>query len=457
MNRTPTGLSRRNLLKLGAGGALATFLGACAGGAEAPGAKGKSGKLTVWAGFASKEAEDWYRANVLEAFNKKYPNVPADLVIKQFDTMAQQQQTALAAGAGPDIVGGSGPAALREYAAAGYLLPLDDYAKKLGWNDRVLGWAMKTGVVDGKLVALPTNYESMQIFYNPATLAKHGWTYPKNRAEFEAICREAKGKGIIPVSAGNADYKDSNEWHVSVFLNHIAGPDAVRQALKGEAKFSDPVFVDAIEQARGYFTQGWWGGAVDRYFTNTFPQQYQQVAKGEAVFNITGTWGLGEIGPFFGKEGGNDAEWAWGAIPSLRDGVPENIWELAVGGTRSINAKSANPDAAADFMDFHLQDPKLQGRALAEANFAPPPIAMSESDFPADLDERVSSLYAAFGDAAQVGYTTWTFFPPKTDTFIIEGWEKLITGKLTSQQYCQQIADTFGPELAAGVVPPLPE
>ncbi|MFD0743430.1 ABC transporter substrate-binding protein [Phytohabitans flavus] len=437
------------------GTALATFLASCAGGGDAPG--GNSGKIVVWSGFASKEAENWFRTNTLEAFNKEHPAVPAELSVKQFDNFEQQQQTALAAGSGPDIVAAAGPGPLREYAAAGYLLPLDDYAKKLGWNDRILGWAMKTGVIDGKLVALPTNYESMQIFYNPATMSQHGWTFPKTRAEFEAICREAKAKGMIPVSAGNADYKNANEWHVSVFLNHIAGPDAVRQALKGEIKFSDPVFVDAMEQARKYFVDGWWGGAVDRYFTNTFPQQYQQLAKGEAVFNITGTWGLGEIGPFFGKEGGNDAEWAWGAVPSLRDGVPEDVWELAVGGTNSINAKSKNPDAAAEWIDFNMSDPKRQGRALAEANEPPPPIAMTEADFPADLDKRVSSLFAAFSSATHVGYTTWTFFPPKTDTYIIEGWEKLITGKLTAQAYCQGIADAFGPELAAGVVPPLPD
>ncbi|WP_329101767.1 extracellular solute-binding protein [Micromonospora sp. NBC_01699] len=454
MPHTPAGLSRRNLLSIGGGTALAAFLSACAGGGGAPG--GKSDKLAIWSGFATKDAENWYRKNVVEVFNREHPKVPVEMSIKQFDTVERQLQTALAAGSAPDILSAAGPGPLREYAAAGHLIPLDDYARKLGWNDRILDWAMQTGVIDGKLLALPTSYESMLVFYNPATLAKHGWTYPKTRAEFEAICTEAKAKGMIPVSAGNADYKNANEWHVSVLLNHAAGPDAVRRALKGEIKFTDPVFVDAVEQGRKYFVDGWWGGAVDRYFTNSFAKQYEQLAKGEAVFNITGSWGLAEIEPFFGAAAGNDQEWAWGAIPSLRDGVPQDIWELALGGTYSINAKSKNPDVAADWIDFNMSDPKRLARGLAEAGFQLPPIGVAEADFPADIDKRVAGLFSAITTATDVGYTTWTFFPPKTVTYIIGSWEKLITGKIDSRGYCQGLAETFEPERAAGAVPPLP-
>ncbi|MET7402327.1 extracellular solute-binding protein [Dactylosporangium sp. NPDC005572] len=450
------GLSRRRVLRLGAGGAMAAFLAACAAGGNGPSGT-SSGNLEYWSGFASKDAENWFRANIVDAFNATRPKAPVTLSVKQFDTMDRLVQTALAAGAGPDIVLASGPAQVRAYADAGYLAPLDDFAAKLGWNDRVLPWALKTGVISGKLYALPSNYESLLCFYNPATLAQHGWTYPKTRAEFEALCAEAAGKSILPVAAGNADYQGANEWHVSIILNHAAGPEAMRQALTGKAKFTDAVFVDAVTQLKGYFTKGWYGGGVDRYFTNTFSSQYQQLAAGKALFNFTGTWGLGEITPFFGKEAGNSSEWAWGAIPSLRDGVPQEIWELSLGGTFSVNARSKHLDEAAALVDFLLSDPKRQAAGLSAAGLGLAPIKISQADFPADMDKRTSTLFAAIAAATDVGYTTWTFFPPKTDTYIIQSWEKVITGALSPQDYCKEIDSLFTSELTAGAVPPLPQ
>ncbi|WP_433380987.1 ABC transporter substrate-binding protein [Actinoplanes sp. CA-142083] len=445
-----TSLSRRQILQLGGGAALTAFLASCAAGGSGPSTAKATGKLEYWSGFASKEQETFFRTNIVDAFNATKPAATVELSVKQFDTIDRLVQTALAAGSGPDIVLANGPAQIRAYAQAGYLAPLDDFAKKLGWNDRILPWALQTGVIDGKLYALPSNYESLLAFYNPATLSAHGWAYPKNRSDFEALCAEAKGKGIVPVAAGNADYQAANEWHVSVILNHAAGPDALKQALAGKAKFTDPVFVDAITQLKGYFTKGWLGGSVDRYFTNTFSSQYKQLADSKALFNFTGTWGLGEIKPFFDK-------WQWGAIPSLRDGVPEEVWELSLGGTYSVNAHSKNLDTAAALVDFLLSDPKRQTKGLAEVGAGLAPIKIASSDFPADIDQRTAALFSAIAGAPNVGYTTWTFFPPKTDTYIVQGWEKVITGDVSPQEYCKQIDTLFTAELAAGAVPPLPQ
>jgi raffinose/stachyose/melibiose transport system substrate-binding protein len=452
MNISKIEMTRRSALQLGGGAALLTLLAACT-----PGGGGSSGQLQYWSGFATKDAEQWFKKNIIDAFNATKPAAPAALSVKQFDTIDRLVQTALAAGSGPDILLASGPAQVRAYVEAGYVVPLDDFAKTLGWDTRILPWALQTGVVDGKLYALPSNYESLLTFYNPATLDDNGWTFPTTRDEFEAICAEAMGKGIMPVAAGNADYQGASEWHVSIILNHAAGPEAVRQGLSGEIPFSDPVFVDAITQLKGYFDKGWYGGSPEAYFTNSFTTGYQNLAAGKAVFDFTGTWGLGEIAPFFGSAAGNDAEWQWGAIPSLRDGVSDDIWELSLGGTFSVNASSKNPDVAADLIDFIMSDPERQGQGLAEVGYALAPIEITAADFPADLDPRVSTLYEAIAAAPELGYTTWTFFPPKTDTYIIQGWDKVVTGDTSPAEYCQQIADTFAAELAAGEVPALPE
>ena len=54
------------------------------------------------------------------------------------------------------------------------------------------------------------------------------------------------------------------------------------------------------------------------------------------------------------------------------------------------------------------------------------------------------------------GYTSWTFWPPEAEQYIISGVEELWLGSATPEQFLQRLQDVFATELAAGSVPPLP-
>lgn len=452
MNHPTARMTRRSLLQFSMAAAAVGVLSSCAPGSSS---SPSSVNLQYWQAFNSKKIENWWRANVIEAFNDTNPGVKATLVVKQVDTIDRLTQTALAAGKGPDVVLTAGPSLVKAYKDAGYLAPLDDYAKKFKWEDRLLSWALQTGMIDGKLYAIPTTYETLLTFYNPRTFERHGWTVPKTREEFEAFCADAAGAGVMPVAAGNADYQAASEWFVAIMLNHFAGPDALRQALTGQIRFTDPIFVDAMSTLADWFKKGWFGGSPDAYFTNSFATLYSDLADGKAGLMFTGSWGLGEITSYFGDEAGNDATWDWAPVPQLRDEVPPEVWELSVGGTYSVNAHGS-VDVAASLLDFIASDPKRQGRGLAEAGVSPAAIHMEQSDFPTTIDERVSRLFATVAAATDVGYTTWTFFPQKTDTYIAQSWDKVIAGDLTPADYCAGIDKAFRGEVADGFVAPLP-
>ena len=54
----------------------------------------------------------------------------------------------------------------------------------------------------------------------------------------------------------------------------------------------------------------------------------------------------------------------------------------------------------------------------------------------------------------RVGYTTWTFLPPKTRSYLFEAFESVLTDKMTLDAYMAGIQPIFDREKAA--VPPLP-
>ncbi|MFE7566959.1 ABC transporter substrate-binding protein [Streptomyces sp. NPDC057539] len=447
-------LSRRRFLQLSSATALgATALSACGSGSGASG-----NQLTYWGAFASKDIETYFQQNFVDTYNKNAAAkaLKVQMAVKQIDTLDRLTQTAVASGRGPDIIATSGPAQTLNYVGNGNLLALDAYVDELGWSSDLLPWALDAGRVDGKLYSLPSGYETMAVFYNPATLKEHGWKAPTTRAEFEALCTDAKSKGLVPVGAGNAEWKQATEWHVTWVWNTFAGPEALYEALTGKRRFTDAVFVDAIAALKGWFDKGWFGGSTDKYFTNKFATVYGQLASGKTAMIVNGSWTFSEIGPFFGKAAGNDATWDWAPLPSMNSGVPAGVQPLSIGTAYSLNKDCKHPAQAAAALDYFVSDPRRQLAWLAATGVAPAPARTTEADFPKNIDPRVKRHYVRLGEATDIGYTTWTFWPPKSETYLYEQMEKVLTGSLSPKDYCAGLDRLFQQELKAGKRPPVP-
>ncbi|MFL5690235.1 MAG: hypothetical protein ACJ795_00360, partial [Ktedonobacteraceae bacterium] len=55
------------------------------------------------------------------------------------------------------------------------------------------------------------------------------------------------------------------------------------------------------------------------------------------------------------------------------------------------------------------------------------------------------------------GYTTWTFWPPKSDVITYDSMDKVLAGNMTPAQFCAELDATFKKEFQQGVVPPIPK
>ncbi|MGN6446073.1 ABC transporter substrate-binding protein [Amnibacterium sp.] len=442
-------VSRRTLLAGSGAAGLTALLAACSGGS------GSSSTINFWNNFSDAGQVTYFKQH----FATAYPG-PGTVVVsnKSSNTIDRLIQTALAAGSGPDVIVTPGPSSnVTEYTKAGYLEDLDKYVSKYGWDTAFAKWALDASRIEGKLRTLPTSYESMVYYYNPATLSKLGLSAPTTLDEFENFNTEAKAKGMIPLAAGNADWKGANEWHLVIALNHAAGPEAVYSALQGKTKWTDPVFVDALTKLAGWFKKGWYGGSVQNYFTNTFPVVYRQLASGQAASMISGTWEFSNLAPYFGKAAGNSATWDWTTIPSLGSATKNDIFDLAIGQSAGVNAHSSSVKDAVSFLNFLTTDKKVIISSVVDKDFQMPPIQVSASDFGSKADPRTVKLYTQLSTAKSIGYTTWTFFPQQTETYMIDYWENVITGKLSVQDYLAGIQAKFAPELAAGAVPTAPK
>lgn len=448
-------ISQSGKLALGAG-LTGSLLAACGGQSAANG--DVAGEVLIWIPVDSAVQRKYIQKSEGNDFNDSHKGVTATIEFKPNSSGDRLIQTAVSAGRGPDLVFTSGVATAMQYVKSDLFADLTPYAEKYKWQDKLLGWAYESGKVNGKLYSIPNSYETMIIHYNKTLFESKGYKVPTNRSELEALCTEMQGQGIIPFTAGNADWRPSTEWFVTVFLNHYAGPDAVYQALSGKIHWTDPIFVEAIDLMNQYFQKGWFGGGVQKYFTNGSTAIASTIATGKAGMDMEGSWAFANWKENFGPANGNNNDWDWFPVPPLHDNVPKELYTLATGGTYSINAHSKSKDAAALYLDWLLSTPERVGKEVTEADLQALPVKLEDKDFPAKVDPRIKRLYLQLGaatDQGNFGYTTWTFWPPKSDEYTYTGMDKVLTKSITPAQYCAELDKIFQGELSAGTVPPI--
>lgn len=409
--------------------------------------------ITLWYENATPEHQGALQQDLIEPFNASQNDYQLVIEFRGND-LDRQLRTAMLARGGPDLVMTAGPTYALAMAEANQLLPLNDYAAELGWNDKFAEVMLDLGMIEDSLYALPITYESLVLFYNQTLFEKLNLKPPTTPEAFQTAAQTLLDQGIVPLSAGNSDWRGANEWYVTTALNHIAGPQAVYEALSGNKPWTDPEFVQAISTLKTWWDDGWFG---DNYFSLTLEQAFAETASENAGMSINGTWAYQWLKAYYEDA---DVTANWTPIPSLAADIPSPLYSIGIGTTLSISKNSPNPDGAAAVLDY-LTTPDFI-RAINRdwpGQWNLPVSAVAE----ANLNEVTNPLYAAHVealsknvDAGNYGYTTWSFWPPQTDQYLIEGIERVWLGDLSVEDYLSEMDQIFQKEFGAGDVPPLP-
>lgn len=411
--------------------------------------------VSVWLWGANTTKIGPFTRLIIDPFNASQSTYTAKATLIQHGD--QEMRLALSAGKGPDVIFTPGPSFLIPYAKKGLVIPLDGYAKEYNWDKLFVPSMLDLQVYHGKLYGLPDEYESMFLYYNKTVFEQHGWTPPRTLAQFEQIAGAAKSDGIAPLAGGGATWKPTDEWYVTVFLNHYAGARNVYDALTGKLPWNSPVFVNAIKLLNDWWQKGWF--SKDYYALST-NQAVNDLATGKAAMELTGSWGVSEMGAYFGK---SKQEWDWVPIPALSSHASYPLYELGIGGTNSISKFSKDPDGAAAYLNYIYQPSNFLRWTAAEpgTGFLFPPEKITTSDLQSvasKLDPRFIRQTKEVGDAiaqGAFGYTTWTFWPDRTEQYIINEVEKVWANELSPQQFMDGVEKQFKADMRDGRVPPI--
>ena len=383
-------------------------------------------ELRVWDQFTEGSVSPTVEA-VYAAFMEQNPNITIAREAVSSDQMRQTVNTAVASGTDPDIIlYDAGPANAGILAEAGLLLPLDDYAARYGWTERVAAPAIEATTIDGTLYGMPLTTDLIGMYYNQTLLDQEGMTVPGTLDELIAFCGEATEKAYIPIAFGN-----NPGWEAfhqfSMTSNQMLGPEAMRALLfENEGRWDSPEIVAAIETF--FVTMRDAGCLPEDANAIGYDDGNSHFIAGQALLHTRGSWLVGDI-----LEAMPETDVGFAPFPEI-DGGQGRVWIAGVGSAWFISASSAHPDEAPAFLDYVYSQESLD-RWVGENRFIVP-VDVDLTNI--EVDPLTTLIYdarqAAADEGVQFGYNVDVIAPPEFNDTMLSEFQSILAGDKTPEE-----------------------
>src|SRR3954466_2928380 len=237
------------------------------------------GNISIVGIWVAQEQKNFQR--VVDAFNKKYPNVtvkynPAG------DNTPTVLSTALSGGRPPDLASVGQPGLVKQFQQQGKLKNMEFARKDLEAN--FSPDVVKLGTIGGKIYSfIPKGANKSTVWYNVAAFKNAGIQPPKTWDDFLKDAKTLKASGTPAYSLGAADGWTLTDLFENLYLRQ-AGPDKYDQLTDHKIKWTDPSVKDALKMMSGVFSDtsnivGGVNGALQTDFPTSVSKVFVNPAK----------------------------------------------------------------------------------------------------------------------------------------------------------------------------------
>lgn len=276
-----------------AGAALLALVAACSSGtagsadaAATPGAAA-SGDITWW-GWTPDATN---AKKLIASFNEEYPDIKVTFVSKPIDSYDSVLGPAITSKDGPDVFNvapGSANGGVDTFAPGAIdLTPTVEAALGSDWKDKLAPAGVDGLTSDGKLVGLSAGaVYSGGLWINQGIFDQYGLTAPTTLDDWKQVCAtlESNGVGCFVQGAGQWAF-DMDTFEA---ISNNVEPGLYVKATKGEAKWTDPSFVTAMNLWKQLFDDGiMQDGAIG---LQQYPDANNDFMSGKYAMVMMGTW-----------------------------------------------------------------------------------------------------------------------------------------------------------------------
>lgn len=364
-------------------------------------------------------ADGSYPANMIESFEEKYPNIKINLEVgsQNVDEYLELQKVKLLSGKDIDVTSVRSES-YSSYVDAGYLMDTtnedfmknykDDYKNMITINDACYG--------------IPYAMDVYGCIYNKTMFEENGWKVPSNYQEFQKLCDTISEAGITPTVQG---YKDS--WplaqDIELFMNKavVDDPEIYDKIEKGEAKYTDPEFVDIMTKMNDFFHSN---AISDMDMAMTYDQSAAYFASGQAAMLMHGEWILDSI-----KSAEPDFE--IGICPApLNDEGEDQRGVVAITSVQGIASSTKHPEEAKLFLDYMSSQEAAELMDQSMGNFT----AVS------GIESEKLAPWESVLDLPSTDFCT-DYMYTGVSSEMYKAAQQMIADEITPEQMCQAMQD----------------
>ncbi len=334
-------LSRRQFLKVAGGTTLgaAMLLAGCGG--SSGGSTNSNGSAAIE--FLTVQAQNTGWAVNLSSITTEYAKSHPGTTFKanniQQTSLNQQVQLLAGQGALPILYNSPSLDVMTQLAKNGEVLDIESTFQQLGVSQELVPAATTIikQLYNGQLLALPFELNIEGFWYNKQIFAQNGLQPPQTFDELGQIAASLQQKGIQPFASSGVQ-----GWPITRLIGNYLfrklGPDALARVKNGQAKLTDPSYVEAAQAVANLGKQGYFGKGVA---TLDYAPAQDLFLQGKAAMYYMGSWAVRDFVTSTNKIGANNI--GFFQFPNVTGGVGNsNQTPMNCGQTTSVNKAKYN-------------------------------------------------------------------------------------------------------------------
>jgi raffinose/stachyose/melibiose transport system substrate-binding protein len=288
-----TPINRRQFVKVAAGTSLSltAFLAAC-GSASTGSSLNSNGSANIEFLSVQQAGTGWplILATITDQYARTHPGTTFKVDYIAQNNLNQQVQLLAGQGALPVLYNSPPPDLLAKLSKDGEVLDLESTFQQLGVSDQITPGAVSVlnKIFGSPLTQLPFELNVEGFWYNKQIFAQHSIQPPNTWGELVQICANLYQKGIQPLTASGIQ-----GWPITRLIgNYIfrsLGPDALLNVKNGQAKLTDPPYVEAATAVANLGKHGYFGKGVA---TLDYTPALDLYLNGTAAMMYMGSWEL---------------------------------------------------------------------------------------------------------------------------------------------------------------------
>jgi raffinose/stachyose/melibiose transport system substrate-binding protein len=291
-------INRRQFVKVAGGTTLglAALLAGCGsstgGSSSSSGSGSSSGPVTIEFLAVQQANTGWpvVLAAITNEYAKKHPGTTFKLDYVSQNNLYQKVQLLAGQGALPILYNSPPADTMAQLAKNGEVLDLQTTFQQLGVIDQVTPAAVTIvkKLFNNQFVTLPFELNIEGFWYNKQIFAKNNLQPPTTWDELVQIAASLQQKGIQPFAASGIQGWPLTRL-IGNYLYRKYGPDALEKVQSGQAKLTDPGYVEAAQAVADLGKHGYFGKGVA---TLDYTPALDLFLQGKSAMIYMGSWAL---------------------------------------------------------------------------------------------------------------------------------------------------------------------